>query len=244
MNFKGKTIEEAIKTGLETLGVKENEVDITTIQEPVKGILGFGSKEAIIDIVLKETSIDSLLEDEVIEEVKETPVVEETPVEKESTTSLSEEEKAKKIQKAKDFLFPLLKELGYQVECFFKEDADFIKVNIKGRYVGNLIGKRGETLYALQYLLNLVANRNDDNNLKFIIDVEDFRRKRERTLNNLANRLAEKVKETGEPVALEPMNPLERKIIHLALQDNPYVDTVSEGLENTRHIKIIPKTQN
>lgn len=244
MNFKGKTIEEAIKNGLESLGVKENEVDITTIQEPAKGILGFGSKEAIVDIALKETSVDSLLNDDVV--VKETITVSESkeiPVSAEASV-LSEEEKAEKIQKAKDFLFPLLKELGYQVECFFKEDSGFIKVNIKGRYVGNLIGKRGETLYALQYLLNLVANRNDSTNLKFIVDIEDFRRKRERTLNNLANRLAEKVKETGEPVALEPMNPLERKIIHLALQDNPYVETVSEGVENTRHIKIIPKTQN
>lgn len=231
MNFTGKNVDAAISKGLDSLGVTKEDVIITVIQEGKAGLLGLlGTKEAIVSLVPILNS--------------ESPINPDT--QKSFTNDLSEAEKEAKLAKAKNFLIPLLKELDYQVECFFREDGEFIKVDIRGERVGNLIGKRGETLYGIQYLLNLVANRNDDNNLKFIVDIENFREKREKTLLNLAKRLAEKVKETGKPASLEPMNPLERKIIHMALQDDDLVKTISVGSERDRHITIIlkEKTQN
>ena len=237
MNFKGKTVEEAITAALESLSVTEDELDITVVQEPVKGLLGLiGNKEAQIEVTLKETPISSLLEDEKI--MKKEPV---NKAVNSAKTPLTEEDRQRKIEKGTGFLKEVLDTLEYPVEFFIRDEGEFIRIDIRGKNVGNLIGKRGETLYAFQYLVNLAANRNDDNSLKFIIDIEDFRKRREKTLDALANRLAKKVVETKKPVYLEPMNPLERKVIHMSLQEHELVETISEGNEGQRYVKIILK---
>ncbi len=234
MNFKGKTVDQAIETALNSLGVSKDELDIKIIQEPSKGILGIGQKEAKIEVSLKETPIDFTIEDVVRIE----PETEEISIDFEQSP-----EKKKKIDKATGFLKEMINTLGYQVEYFIREDQNFVIINLKGKNAGKLIGKRGETLYAIQYIVNIVANRNDDTNLKFLVDIEDFRIQREKTLTNLANKLARQVKTEGKPVSLEPMNPLERKIIHMALQKDDSILTTSDGEEGHRHIVISLKAQ-
>jgi len=141
------------------------------------------------------------------------------------------------IEAAKKFLQDILDkmELAVRIETF---NGDVTTMNLWGEDLGILIGKHGQTLDALQYLINLVANKHGDHRVRIMLDVEDYRRRRTDTLKNLALRLAERVRRRGDEIALEPMTPQERKIIHMALQDNPYVYTVSEGDEPFRKIVI------
>lgn len=144
-------------------------------------------------------------------------------------------------QVALDFLktiFDLMK-LEVQIERAGNEDS--ICFNIRGNDLGILIGKHGQTLDALQYLTNLTANRDVDSKVRIVLDVEDYRQRRTDTLNRLAARLADSVKRRGEKVILEPMSPNERKIIHMALQDDQRIITYSEGEEPYRKIVIAPK---
>lgn len=113
-----------------------------------------------------------------------------------------------------------------------------LSIELKGNDMGMLIGKRGQTLDSLQYLTSLVANKNSDKYVKIKIDTENYRQRRKETIENLAKNMANKVKKTGRPAFLEPMNPYERRIIHAALQPDKYVDTHSEGDEPHRKVVI------
>ena len=124
------------------------------------------------------------------------------------------------------------------MEKFVNKNDGSVTFKLHGADMGILIGKHGQTLDSLQYLTNLVANKNSAERVRVIIDVEDYRDRRIETLNRLAYRLADKVKRSGERVALEPMNPHERKIIHMALQNDRRVTTLSEGDEPFRHVVI------
>ncbi len=115
------------------------------------------------------------------------------------------------------------------------------KFNIVGGDLGLLIGRRGQTLEAMQFLVNLIVNKNSKEKTKIIIDVEGYRLRREKSLQDLARRLAEKARQDNKNVILEPMMPNERRIIHLALQDNPHVSTFSQGEEPLRKVVISPK---
>ena len=121
-------------------------------------------------------------------------------------------------------------------------DADgALGVEMKGENMGLLIGKRGQTLDALQYLANRVANKHQDGYVRVKLDTENYRARREETLKNLAKNIAYKVKRSKRPVSLEPMNPYERRIIHAALQSDPYVTTHSEGEEPYRKVVVTLK---
>lgn len=141
---------------------------------------------------------------------------------------------------AKRFLRELLDNMGIKCEIHVKDEDDILKINLVGPKMGVLIGHRGETLDAIQYLLSLVINKNNDENSykKVIIDTENYRKKREETLIKLANRIAYKVRRYNKSITLEPMNPYERRIIHSALQNNPYVTTHSEGEEPYRKVVV------
>lgn len=141
---------------------------------------------------------------------------------------------------AKKFLRDVLDKMGIKCEIHITEEGNRLKVDLVGPDMGLLIGYRGETLDALQYLLSLAVNKaNKDTEFKkVILDTENYRKKREDTLIRLANKLAYKVKKYNKSMALEPMNPYERRIIHAALQDNPYVITHSEGEEPYRKVII------
>lgn len=141
---------------------------------------------------------------------------------------------------AKEFLQKIFDAMKIEVavEKFINKNDGSITFKLHGDDMGILIGKHGQTLDSLQYLTNLVANKNSNERVRVIIDVEDYRDRRIETLTRLANRLADKVKRTGERVALEPMNPHERKIIHMALQSDRKVTTLSEGDDPYRHVVI------
>jgi len=136
------------------------------------------------------------------------------------------------------FLNEITEKMGLEVTLEAKENEDIIYVDIEGKDSGTIIGKRGQTLDAIQYLTSLVANKGDGKYIKVVVDAENYRQKREKTLEQLANRLASKVTKSRKSVRLEPMNPYERKVIHATLQSNPEVTTRSEGEEPYRRVII------
>lgn len=147
-------------------------------------------------------------------------------------------------QKIQDFLQNVITKMGIDdgvVELGQQDDA--VLLNIKCEHTGNVIGYRGETLDALQYLCSLMLNDKDGKFKRVILNCEDYRQKREKTLKKLAGNIEQKVKRTGVAVSLEPMNPYERRIIHTALQDSKYVTTESEGQGTGRHVVVSPKAQ-
>lgn len=127
------------------------------------------------------------------------------------------------------------------VEVQYDEDSRNMNVELKGDEMGVLIGKRGQTLDSLQYLLSLVVNKESEEYIRVKLDTEDYRQRRKETLENLAKNIAYKVKRTKRPVSLEPMNPYERRIIHSALQSDRYVTTHSEGDEPFRRVVVTLK---
>jgi spoIIIJ-associated protein len=138
----------------------------------------------------------------------------------------------------KDFLSKLFEFMDVEAKIAIKEEDSKIMVHLSGDNMGLLIGYRGETLDALQYLTNLAVNKNNDEYKRIVIDTEEYRSKREETLRRLAKRLANKVQRTKRSIVLEPMNPYERRIIHSTLQNHPHVITYSEGDEPYRKVVI------
>ena len=149
--------------------------------------------------------------------------------------------KATTTNKAEEFLTELLKHMDVSATAEVTETEESINVNLVGDSTGVLIGRRGETLDALQYLTSLVVNKDLDEYKRVVLDTENYRAKREETLIKLANRIAGKVAKTGKRVVLEPMNPYERRVLHATLQDNAKVETVSEGEEPYRRVIIRKK---
>ena len=139
-----------------------------------------------------------------------------------------------------EFIENLCAKMGVEAKVEAVEEEESIHINLSGPHMGVLIGHRGETLDAIQYLANLVMNSKDKGKRVFV-DTENYRKKREEALERLARKLASKVKATGRPVVLEPMTSYERRILHATLQSNPYVTTGSEGEEPNRRVVISPK---
>ncbi len=146
-------------------------------------------------------------------------------------------------EKAAEFISDVLNVMGIQneVKNSYNEEEKSINLEIVGDDMGILIGKRGQTLDSLQYLVSLVVNKNSEDYIKVKLDTENYRERRKETLENLAKNIASKVKKTGKTVELEPMNPYERRIIHAALQNDKYVETHSEGEEPDRKVVITLK---
>ncbi len=131
--------------------------------------------------------------------------------------------------------------LEVKIEINYMENERTVEINLAGDEMGLLIGKRGQTIDSLQYLVSLVVNKESKEYLRVKVDTENYRKRRKTTLEELAKNIAYKVKRTKRPVSLEPMNPYERRIIHSALQDDKYVTTKSEGEEPYRHIIVLLK---
>ena len=146
-------------------------------------------------------------------------------------------------QKIQEFLQNIITKMGVDGVVELGQQDDAIVLNIKCENTGNVIGYRGETLDALQYLCSLMLNEKSSGFKRVILDCEGYRQKREKTLKKLAGNIEQKVKRTGVAVSLEPMNPYERRIIHTALQNSKYVTTESEGQGVNRHIVVSPKNQ-
>lgn len=171
---------------------------------------------------------------------KKAPETEEEVPEKEKQVLAKVEDQT--IQAVEQFIKDTLKAMDMEVQITTSIDEDgALCVDMKGEHMGILIGKRGQTLDSLQYLANRVANKHQDGYVRVKLDTENYRERREETLNHLAKNIAHKVKRNRRPVILEPMNPYERRIIHSALQSDPYVTTHSEGEEPYRKVVVTLK---
>ncbi|GGA47338.1 RNA-binding cell elongation regulator Jag/EloR [Paenibacillus physcomitrellae] len=230
----GKTIEDAVKQGLAMLGVAEDQVAVTVLEQPSRGFLGLiGVKPAKVAV--------SLLTEERPE--SESPQ-EELPSESlppETSTVQAGEQDRDPYEAAASFLREVGESMGLELEVEIKKHRDGMLLAVSGSNLGLLIGRRGQTLDALQYLANIVANRYSTNFVRLIVDAENFRQRRKKTLEELAERLAERVVRTGKEVVLEPMPSQERKAIHAKLQNHPEVKTLSKGDEPNRRVVITPR---
>lgn len=154
---------------------------------------------------------------------------------------LKEEPKKSIEEIVVEFLNKVFAAMELTVKIDVSVDGDNLSINLTGDDMGILIGKRGQTLDSLQYLVSLVVNKYSDSYMRVKVDTENYRERRKATLENLAKNIAFKVKRTKRPVSLEPMNPFERRIIHSALQNDRYVTTKSEGEEPYRHVVVLLK---
>lgn len=143
-----------------------------------------------------------------------------------------------RVDKAVRFLNRLFKAMQIDCDVEAHEDDDFLRINLSGRKMGILIGRRGQTLDAIQYLTSLVVNDGKESYKRVIVDTENYRQKRQKTLEDLADKMAQKAKRYHKRIYLEPMNPAERRIIHARLQNNEDVMTHSIGKEPYRHVVI------
>ena len=146
-------------------------------------------------------------------------------------------------EKAETLLGEVLRGLGLEAEINITREDDTMLISLEGEGLGLLIGRRGSTLDALQYLLAIAVNKGEEERKRVILDAEGYRENRKKSLEELAERMAARVVETNESVSLEPMNPYERRLIHLALSEQPDVETSSEGEEPYRNVVIVPKKQ-
>ncbi len=235
-----KSTDEAIALALAELTASQDEVDIDIIQQPAKGFLGIGAKEAIVKVALKaakkpekksEGKKASKPEKKTDAALKKT----DTP-HKKAVKQNEDPEEASKV-----FLTDLFKAMGLEVTISTSLDKDMLDISLEGDNMGIIIGKHGDTLDSLQYLTSLVVNQRSDDYIKVTIDTENYREKRSQALIALSERLADKVARTGKKFTLEPMNPYERRIIHSNLQDNADVTTFSVGQEPYRKVVIAPK---
>jgi spoIIIJ-associated protein len=144
-------------------------------------------------------------------------------------------------ERVERFIADVCAAMNVDVSIEMTEDPEYLHVDVAGHEAGMIIGHHGQTLDAFQYLTNLVASKTGDEGQRVVLDVEGYRKRRVETLTRLATRLADRVKRSSEPMVLEPMTAHERRVIHLALQDNPSVVTTSEGEEPFRRVVIQPK---
>lgn len=230
----GRTVEEAIENALEELGVGRDEVDVQVLAEGKGGILGVGGAQARVLVRL-------LGDVEPDEEAAEGGGEAEGAGEGEEGELIEDE-----AEFAAQMLDRLLELMGIQADVSIRDPetpGDGLGMakavlDVEGDDLGILIGRRGETLASLQYLLNLMVSRQLAEHLSFTVDVEGYRRRREKQLNSLAFRMADQVKRTRRPVTLEPMPPNERRIVHLALAEDRQVQTSSVGEGDARKVAI------
>lgn len=270
IRVSAKTVDDAITEALIQLGVTSDRLEYEVIEKGSAGFLGIGMKQAVIEARRKPEPKEEKIEEPVVKEpVKAEPKKVETvqpqkaaaekkadepqkaafekAVEKEVKEEVKKETKLVEVQPqtieaVEDFLKNTMKAMDMEVELKTEIDQDgALCVDMSGEHMGILIGKRGQTLDSLQYLANRVANKHQEGYVRVKLDTENYRARREETLRHLAKNIAHKVKRNRRPVALEPMNPYERRIIHSALQSDPYVMTHSEGEEPFRKVVITLK---
>jgi len=211
--FSGKSVDEAIEKGLAELGVARDAITIEIVREASRGLLGLGGDDARVRLTRVEAA----------------------PVAANDVASIAQE-----------MVETILREMGFtaRVEILpdvSSEDEDAFVLNILGEDLGVLIGRRGETLRDLEYLARLMVTGKTGKSIRFIVDVEGYRTRRERQLRDLAQRMAARVEEHRQPVTLESMPPNERRIVHIALRDHASVKTHSIGEGDHRRVMILPK---
>lgn len=215
---EGKTTNEAIENGLKKLGVTKKDVEIKVLEEEKKSFFDILAPRIVkVELILKEGKKDH-------REVK-----------------VGEKDIEEAVNKTKDFLNDLKKELG-NIEYAIEIKEDIIYIKIEGEKAADLIGYRGETLESIQNIISAIANKETSARVKIVVDILNYKEKRRNSLEILAKKVEKTVIKSGKPYRLEPMNAYERKIIHTALQESSEVTTNSVGEEPYRRV-IVRKKQ-
>ena len=265
IEISAKTVDDAINEGLARLGTTSDKMEVDVIERESSGFLGlFGKHDAKVRVRLKEIKPAPVVEKKVVKDTKPASVrnnvetkTEEKPVvdiqrkpkkkfdeiEKIEPVSADRQEKAK--TDAIKFLTDVFKAMKLEASINVEFDAaeNELSIDVKAEDMGVLIGKRGQTLDSLQYIVSLAINKDSNEYVKVKLDSENYRIRRKETLENLAKNIASKVKRTGRQVSLEPMNSFERRIIHSALQGDPDCETFSEGNDPYRKVVVKPKNE-
>ena len=267
IEVKGRDVETAVEIGLAELGVDRADVAIEILDEGSRGLLGIGSREAVVRLTRTSSGpapvvvaappkameeVKDEVVDEVVEEVVETavapPLSPIAPSPSAAETTASTEESLTQKDVALEFVQTLLAKMQVSAtvtatlsepDDLTGEQIDVIEIN--GDDLGVLIGPRGDTLSTIQYLTRLMVSHNLHQRVNFVIDVQGYRQRRQQALARLAERMAKKVVQRGQPIGLEPMPPNERRIIHMTLREHDEVYTESFGEGNRRKVRIIPK---
>ena len=244
IDVTGKTEEEAIRAALSQLGLERDDVSVEILERSKSGFLGIGSSPAKVRVSYE---LDVAEEPEVLQakpaekkpvekkpEGKPEPAPERQP--EQPAAPVSETEDADRIRA---FLTGLLEHMDCRAQVkVYEEEKNRYKVILEGQRLGALIGRRGETLDAIQQLTNYAVNSGRDKRVRIHVDAENYRAKREQSLESLANKVAGKVLKYRRSVTLEPMNAYERHVIHAALQDKEGVTTYSIGTEPNRRVVV------
>ena len=250
IEVSAKTIEEATSQATAQIESQGRVVtSVKVLEEPSKGFLGFGKKNALVRVYFEEGTAEyTAVVEEVVSVVKTVTETAVDTVETDNTEipvvvedGITKAEQDFIADTGKEFLLGMFGKMGLSVQIEKLTTKDKITFQVHGEDLGILIGKHGQTLDAIQYLTNLVANKEVHRRCQIVVDVENYRSRREETLIQLAHRLGAKVRRTRQKIALEPMNAFERKIIHVALQNEKHIKTDSEGQEPYRHIVIYYK---
>jgi spoIIIJ-associated protein len=244
------TINEAIEKGLTDLGLPRESVDIEILDEGSRGLFGLGTRQARVRLTVKDASAVEN-EPETLPEVEEKSFLEaedEEPIEAPVRIQPTNAKEEIPLHVAQETVTELLEKMGVKalVTASYGEADDMrgtvpILVDITGNDLSVLIGKRSETLNALQYISRLIISKELGQSVTVVIDVEGYRNRREHQIRQLARRMADQAIKTGRKQTLEPMPPNERRIIHMELRDEPLVTTESYGEEPHRKVTIIPK---
>ena len=218
---EGKTTNEAIENGLKELKVSKNMVDIKILEnEDKRSFFSILAPRVVkVELTLKE----NIHEKAPIKKERK-PVTQEAILQAENNVNV--------------FLKQFLEKMGNDITYKINKDECGIEVIIEGKEAGNLIGYRGETLYAMQSIISAIANKNATEKIRVLVDIENYKEKREKALEDLAIKLSKTVERTKKPITLEPMQAYERKIIHTTLQDSLKVKTESIGEEPRRRVVI------
>lgn len=243
--------EEAIENGLEQLGLTEDMVEIEILDNGSRGLLGLGGRQSRVRLTVKsfETLIDEHEPDFDEGEFKETEVSDTVSVHAIDTADLSEEDQHN-VKSVQSVVVELLERMRVKAEVSAKyieplddKDQRVVLVDIEGKDLSILIGRRSETLNALQYITGLIVSKELGHWVPLLIDVQGYRNRRERQLRQLGRRMAEQAVQSGRKQTLEPMPANERRLIHLELRDHPLVFTESVGEEPYRKVTITLKEE-
>ncbi|MFF2754487.1 RNA-binding cell elongation regulator Jag/EloR [Psychrobacillus sp. NPDC058041] len=233
------TKEKAITVALEKLGVSKQEVTITVLDEGKKGFLGIGVKPAVVQVTV-------LKKEEKIEEVLQSLEKIEEPIDTNDISNLNvgvnpEGSNNKAIEETIEYIREIAKEMKIDdLMIEQKQEGKFIHLHLNSNKAALLIGKRGQTLNAMENLAQLVANKFSNSFIIIKLDVGNYRERRQESLEQLAERMADKAVRTGSKVEFEPMSSFERKIIHNALSARVDIETYSVGTDPNRHLVIEP----
>lgn len=244
IEIEEKTVDDAINRALQQLHVSRDQVSVEILEEGTRGLFGIGSKPAKVRVSFGQGEPEPTVSPQssqrpVQEAIPSQEARHEEPQEAEQPVGVIDEENVEHIvNAAKESLKVILEHLQIEYTVEVKKREDQILLNVHCDNENFLIGRRGTTLDAAQYLINRIANKHAKEKIQVVLDTSDYRINRKERLQKLALKLSRKVKMTGKPVTVSPMNPHDRRIIHLALQDDPAVKTLSKGSGFMRRITI------